>query len=184
MSSTVRAESFPSNTFNSPMQDFFTKNLQSTMSMPFTFTKKPGQIGSYPEARHFWDYEILNQETVFAEMQAANHFLNATINVDGKQYQISPVINYFTLSKYLILENDLDVGEIIIPGFLHKKLSIEIYGQGVWQIKRSQARYKISATKTGHYELVPPQEIDHENPLLSALFLFLSELLAWESNRL
>lgn len=166
------------------MKDFAMKNFGPVMTMPFSFTKKPSVTGSYPEARHFWHYEIFDEEEPLAVMQASGHFLHASIAVAGKKYQISPVINYFTLNKYIVLENDLDVGEIIIPGFLHKKLSIEIYGEGVWQIKRSQARYKTSATRPGFYELEPPSETGHQNPLLPTLFLFLSELLAWENNRL
>lgn len=176
--------STPTKSHNQPMTDFALKNYGPAMTMPFSFTKTPSSKGSYPEATQFWHYEIFDNNAPLAVMQASTHFLHANISAAGKKYQISPVINYFTLNKYLVLENDLDVGEIVIPGLLHKKLSIEIYGEGVWQIKRSQARYKAAASNAGFYELEPPIENTHPSPLLSALFLFLSEVLAWEYSRI
>jgi hypothetical protein len=166
---------------NPPMTDFAQKTLDPTISMLFKFQKKLINKCEGSDVRQCWSYEIFDGAKLVAVMHASVHFLNATIIIGGKTFEISPVINYFTLNKYLVLENDLDIGELTIPSLLHKKLLIEIYDEGLWEIRRSQARSK---TVDGIALLETPTECGNASPLKKALLLFLTELLAWESNRL
>lgn len=148
--------------------------------MPISYSKKTYETGSYPEAIFYWDYIVYLNDTVLGSIRATSTFMNISFILENKQFYVKPELKYFTVMQYHVYNNELVIGTIKVPAWLHKRLTIDIYGQGSWHFKRSEILSEKSESKNHFQPTLYLEEIE-SYPILGILFVILLELSWWQN---